>query len=193
MEVLVSRTGYTGEIGFELYIKAEHAVQLWNLFLETGADFGVTPCGLGSRDTLRTEAGLPLHGHEMGPERVCAGHPWMFAIDMEHDFIGKKAVNQAIENQRHGYVYPMKVNSRRKAMPGWEVVLGDNVIGHVVSGVMAPSLENTPIGFVQVDQPLKEGDLIGLKQIGKDVQLEGQIVSIPFVPGTARKKMSNFL
>lgn len=193
MEVLVSRTGYTGEVGFELYVQADQAVTLWNLLLEKGKAFGIQPCGLGARDTLRTEAGLPLHGHELSPEIVSAGHPWMFAIDMEHDFIGKTALIRAIENHKHPHVYPFTLDGRRKAMSGWEVLSENEVIGQVVSGVIAPTLENKPIGFMRVNRPLEVDAVLSFRQPGRDAVLAGKVVSSPFVSGTARKKINLFL
>ena len=89
MDVLISRTGYTGEVGFELYTDVANCSKLWNLLLSEGKSYGLLPCGLGARDTLRTEAGLPLHGHELRPDRKAVGHPWEFAISWESDFLGK--------------------------------------------------------------------------------------------------------
>jgi len=193
MEVLISRTGYTGEIGFELYTDVKHGVDLWNLLIEKGKAFDITPCGLGARDTLRTEAGLPLYGHELQADRVAWGHPWEFAISMETDFLGK---DQILRKQSGGldyYVYPFIMEGRRKAMPDWEVALEDKAIGTVLSGVMSPTLENVPIGFVGVNRPLEEETRLVFRQEGRPVQLNGSVSKVPFVPLTSRKKMSRFI
>lgn len=193
MEVLVSRTGYTGEIGFELYTDVENSVALWRLLLKEGKEFGILPCGLGARDTLRIEAGLPLHGHELKKDTVAVGHPWEFAIDYEGDFIGKKVLE---EKKQHGidyFVLPFIIEGRRKAMPGWEVLRNGNLVGTVLSGVISPSLDNTPIGFVGINNELHEDEEIEFRRPGSDKTFRGRITQIPFVSLTSRKKLKNFL
>lgn len=193
MEVLVSRTGYTGEVGFELYTSLKNGLDLWNLLLEEGKAFGILPCGLGARDTLRTEAGLPLHGHELRPDRVAVGHPWEFAISWETDFLGKESLLKQKEKGIDYYVFPFVMEGRRKAMPEWEVVLENEVVGTVLSGVISPTMENTPIGFVGVCRYSDMGTRLMFRQKGQTDGLEGRIAEIPFVPLTSRKKMSHFL
>jgi aminomethyltransferase len=193
MKVLVSRTGYTGEIGFELYTDLGNGVDLWQLLLQEGKPFGILPCGLGARDTLRTEAGLPLHGHELRPDRTAVGHPWEFAISWESEFLGKKRLMMQREKGIDYYVLPFVMEGRRKAMPGWEVHHGGDRVGKVLSGVISPSLENQPIGFVGVDRMLEPETALGFRQVGRPMVLEGQVTGIPFVPLTSRKKMARFL
>ena len=192
MKVLVSRTGYTGEIGFELYTDVKNGSQLWQLLLKAGSDFGIQPCGLGARDTLRTEAGLPLHGHELHPGRVGLGHPWEFAIDWDHDFIGRKTLLKK-KDRLALFVVPFILDGRRKAMPGWEVVLDNKVIGSVLSGVISPTLDNTPIGFAGLNFRSEPETQIHFKQKDRDVLLSGKVTEIPFVKGTSRKKMALFI
>lgn len=193
MKVLVSRTGYTGEIGFELYTELKNGVDLWNLLLSEGKVYKILPCGLGARDTLRTEAGLPLHGHELRPDRVAVGHPWEFAISWESDFLGKDVLIREKERAVEYYVFPFLMEGRRKAMPGWEVMVVDELIGTVLSGVISPTLNNTPIGFIGVDRSLEVETRLLFRQKGKSEGLEGRVAEIPFVPLTSRKKMINFL
>jgi len=193
MEVLISRTGYTGEIGFELYTDVKNGVDLWNLLLTEGKEFGILPCGLGARDTLRTEAGLPLYGHELRADRVALGHPWEFAIDFDGDFLGKEKLVEERQNGLKYFVLPFLMNGRRKAMPGWEVLIDGEVIGEVLSGVISPSLDNRPIGFVGVNRPLERQTRLIFKQRGREGELEGSVAEVPFVPLTSRKKMSQFL
>jgi aminomethyltransferase len=191
IDVLLSRTGYTGEIGFELYTESSHAETLWDLLLSEGKPHGIRPCGLGSRDTLRVEAGLPLHGHELRPDRVAVGHPWEFAIRAGRGFFGADALAAAPSQGR--WVAPFSMDGRRKAMPGWEVVLDGVTIGSVLSGVISPSLNNTPIGFLESTRPLDNGVSLGFRQAETGTLLEGLTVPIPFVPLTARRKMAEFL
>jgi len=113
-ECLVSRTGYTGaKIGFELFVHSEKASQLWETTLQTGRPLGLLPCGLGSRDSLRIEAGLPLYGHELGGKFGIspfeAGYGWAVKLEKEF-FIGKAAM------ERISRKYDMKVT--RVILPG---------------------------------------------------------------------------
>lgn len=192
-KVLLSRTGYTGEIGFEIYADANDAVTIWNAILEDGAEFGVEPVGLGARDSLRTEAGLPLHGHELKPDVPAVETPWNFAIDFDSDFIGKEALLKERENGVKNFVYPFLMDGRSKAMHGWNVLLDNQIIGHVESGVIAPSMKNKPIGYLVSHQELEVGTKLTFNQEGKKRILEGSICESPFVKGTSRKKMKNFI
>jgi aminomethyltransferase len=192
MKVLVSRTGYTGEIGFELYTDVMNGSRLWQLLLNAGSDFGIQPCGLGARDTLRTEAGLPLHGHELHPGRVGLGHPWEFAIDWDHDFIGRKTLLEK-KDRLALFVVPFILDGKRKAMPGWEAVVDGKVVGSVLSGVISPTLGNTPIGFAGLNFRPEPETQICFKQKDRDVVLSGKVAEIPFVKTTSRKKMELFL
>ncbi|MFO7889310.1 MAG: glycine cleavage system aminomethyltransferase GcvT [bacterium] len=193
MEIVVSRTGYTGEIGFELYTEVENCITLWRLLLQEGEEFGILPCGLGARDTLRTEAGLPLHGHELRQDRVAVGHPWEFAIDFESNFIGKEALEEKKNAGIDYYVVPFIIEGRRKAMPGWEALREDKVIGTVLSGVISPSLNNTPIGFAGLKSPLQQDEEIEFRKPESEKKISGRIAEIPFVSLTSRKKLKNFL
>lgn len=193
IKVLVSRTGYTGEIGFEIYTDLKNGIDLWNLLLSEGSAYGILPCGLGARDTLRTEAGLPLHGHELRPDRVAVGHPWEFAISWDTDFIGKDVLLREKDKGLGYFVFPFVMEGRRKAMPDWEVLMGDEVIGTVLSGVISPSLNNTPIGFIGVNRSMEPDTLLNFRQKGSNKGLQGKVVEIPFIPLTSRKKMANFL
>jgi len=193
MPVLVSRTGYTGEIGFELFTDSTYGVDLWRCLLNAGRAYGMLPCGLGARDTLRTEAGLPLYGHELKADRVAAGHPWPFVMDMKKDFIGKKALDRQVEKGVDYFVVPFKLDGKRKAMPGWTVLYDDGQIGSVLSGVISPTLGNQPIGFAGLSLDPGEDAVLKFKRPGREDVLEGRIVSIPFVPLTSRKAMNLFL
>ncbi len=193
MKTLISRTGYTGEVGFEIYVDADSAIRLWNLLLDAGKDYGILPCGLGARDSLRIEAGLPLHGHEIRPDRVAFGHPWEFVFHWDKEFIGKAAVANKKESGGGPFVYPFRMRGRRKAMPDWEVLIDGHVQGRVLSGVIAPSLENAPIGFLESTIPVEPGAVLSFRQEGRPDALAGEISICPFVPPTSRKKMSFFL
>jgi len=193
MPVLVSRTGYTGEIGFELYTDVKFGVRLWNLLLESGKSKGMTACGLAARDTLRTEAGLPLHGHEMRPDLPAVGHPWTFAIHWEKEFIGKKALVKNRDDNKGPWILGFAMEGRRKALPGCKVLYQNRPAGHVTSGVISPSLNNRPIGFFESNVLLETGAGLEFQQEGKEEKLAGTVATVPFVPLTSRKKMGDFL
>ena len=191
--VLLSRTGYTGEIGFELYFDSDRAVEMWDMLIKAGEKYGIEPCGLGARDSLRTEAGLPLHGHEIRPDVPALNTPWNFVFDWEHDFIGKAALLKIREEGSGHYTIPFIMSGRSKAMPGWNVNLEGVKIGNVVSGVISPTLENRPIGFLMSQTPLETGTKLTFNEEGKSRILEGEISDSPFVKPTSRMKMKNFL
>ncbi|MCD6118079.1 glycine cleavage system aminomethyltransferase GcvT [bacterium] len=193
MKVLVSRTGYTGEIGFELYTDIKNAIPLWNLLLEEGKEFGILPCGLGARDTLRTESGLPLHGHELHPDRVAIGHPWEFTLNFDHDFIGRDAILEAKERGDYSHVYGFVLDGRRKAMPGYKVYHNEEEAGTVLSGVISPTLDNKPIGFILVNKAMEPETKLEFKRDENQPPLSGTVKETPLVPGTSREKMENFI
>jgi aminomethyltransferase len=193
MDVLVSRTGYTGEIGFELYTDVANAEALWRTLLREGRQSNILPCGLAARDTLRLEAGLPLHGHELRPDRVAVGHPWEFAIHRDGEFIGRSALDKARQDGQYGRVIAFRMTGRRKAMPGWTVRKAGETVGTVLSAVISPSLDNAPIGFLECDRDIEIGTRIDFQQPVSGSTLEGEAVASPFVPPTSRRKMDEFL
>jgi aminomethyltransferase len=193
MDVLVSRTGYTGEIGFELYTDVRNAKSLWDALLFEGRSLDILPCGLAARDTLRIEAGLPLHGHELRPDRIATGHPWEFAIQWEGNFIGKDALTAARQSGTGGHVLAFRMKGRRKAMPGWTVRSSGEAAGTVLSAVIAPSLGNVPIGFFESNRPFETGARLEFHQPESGNLLEGEVSGSPFVPLTSRRKMEEFL
>ncbi len=156
IDVLVARTGYTGEdVGFEIFPHPDHAPRLWNLLLDAGKDLGVAPTGLGARDSTRCEAGLPLHGHELagnyGINPLEAGYapfvrmhkPW---------FVGRDSCAQALENWKREVVrFQVNTPGGKGIHPGNKVVDGKRgqFIGHVTSCV---SVGRTQIGLALVDR-----------------------------------------
>lgn len=141
---IVSRTGYTGEDGFEIILPNSEAVPLWEQILSVGQSLGVVPCGLGCRDTLRLEAAMPLYGHELNEsiDPLTAGLG--FAVKLtKPDFIGKAAL-QAIQQQaparrRVG----LQLASRRIAREGASVLSAGTIVGEVTSGTFSPTLEKS--------------------------------------------------
>jgi aminomethyltransferase len=186
MEVFVSRTGYTGEDGFEIFIwntpldKPTNAVKLWDAILEAGKDFGIEPCGLGARDTLRLEAGMCLYGNDMDETTTPLEAALSFVVKLQKDnFIGKEVLlkqkAEGIKRKRVGLLMLEQGIPRRN----YEVCddKGGN-IGYVTSGTFSPLL-NCGIGMAYVAMPsAQEGNFVNVKIRGKLVK--AKIVSFPF-------------
>ena len=139
-ECLVSRTGYTGEFGYEIYCAPADAAHIWNALLEAGQEFGLLPCGLGCRDTLRFEAGMPLYGHEMDDTITPIEAGLGFCVKMKKpDFIGKKALEERGEVTRK--MCTLKVTGRGIAREHQDVYVGDKKVGFTCSGTHCPYLK----------------------------------------------------
>ncbi len=181
---VISRTGYTGEWGYELYIPATAAVDFWNLITKSGA---IKPAGLGARDTLRLESGYPLYGHELNAEQTPVAASRGSYMDFSRDFIGRDACQRDRDAGCARYLCALQLNSKRAARAHDSVMLGDKNIGEVTSGSLAPSL-NTAIAFAYVDSA---HTAVGT-QMEIDVRgsrLAASVVETPFYKnGTARKK-----
>lgn len=151
-ECLVSRTGYTGEDGFEIYCKPEDAEELWNAMLKNGEEFGAEPIGLGARDTLRFEATLPLYGNEMD-ENITPlemGFGFFVKLKVEEDFIGKDAL---IKQKAEGITRKLvgfELLDKGIARHGYEITKDGKIIGHVTTGYKSPTLKKS-IGLALVD------------------------------------------
>ena len=162
---IVSRTGYTGEDGFEVYAPAGRAEQLWNKILETGntgTPTGVLPCGLAARNTLRLEAGMALYGHEIDENTTLleANLGWICKLD-KGDFIGREALaRQKAEGIKRKLV-GFEITERGIARDDQEVVIDGERVGKVTSGSPAPFLKKNigfayvPVEFANVGQELK--------------------------------------
>lgn len=174
---IVSKTGYTGEDGYELYCDCGEGIKLWDLLLDAGKEFELIPCGLGARDTLRLEAGMPLYGHEMNDVISPMETGLSFAVKMDkEDFIGKNALQsrEPVTKKRVG----LKITSRGIAREGNQVMIGDEEIGITTSGTHCPYLEY-PVAMALVD---KEYSTIGTSVdiIVRGRRIEAIIVELPF-------------
>ena len=137
---LVSRTGYTGELGYEIYCKPEHAEALMKALLDSGKEEGLIPCGLGARDTLRLEAGMPLYGHEMNDEITPLEASLGFFVKMDKaDFIGKAALESKGEPQR--IRVGLEVTGRGIVREETPLFIGDEQVGITTSGTMLPFVQ----------------------------------------------------
>jgi len=141
-KILISRTGYTGEDGFELYLDSSYAVALWETLMKAGIPYGLVPIGLGARDTLRFEAGLPLHGNELSLEisPVMAGLHRFIAWDKEN-FIGKSALKAEFEHSSAYKLIGLELLDRGIPRSGYLVFKDGIEVGKVTSGSYCPFLE----------------------------------------------------
>lgn len=172
VEVLVARTGYTGEDGVEIYLPAADGAPLFAQLLEAGREKGLLACGLGARDSLRLEAGYPLYGHEI-TDKVSpleAGLGWVVKLKKPDAFLGKEALAKQAETgpQRKTIFY--RLNNRRIARAGESVYCGDEVIGEVVSGTLSPLL-NQPIGSARI-KSVADTTNLSVRLRGNEIPLE---------------------
>jgi len=140
---LVSRTGYTGEDGFEIYCQSEDAQDLWEGILEAGKDEGVLPIGLGARDTLRFEANLALYGQELSKDITPIEARIGFAVktNKEEDFIGKDVLKKQKEEGAPRKLVGIEMIEKGIPRHGYEVLIGEEQIGEVTTGTQSPTLK----------------------------------------------------
>lgn len=148
--VLIARTGYTGEDGFELYVSPDAAPALWSDLLDTGAGAGLVPAGLAARDTLRLEAGMPLYGHELTTETLPgqAGLGRVVALGTKGDFVGRDGVET--EPEGAPVLVGLRIEGRRAGRAGYAVYRGEDAVGTVTSGALSPTLGH-PIAMAYID------------------------------------------
>lgn len=175
IQCLISRTGYTGELGYELYCAAEDGPKLWDLLLAAGAEYGLIPCGLGARDTLRLEAAMPLYGHEMDDTVTPLETDLGLFVKLEQpgDFIGKEALLAAGEPQRCRV--GLKVTGRGIAREHCPVFVGEKQVGMTTSGTHCPFIA------MPVAMALLEKDY-GQVGTAVDIEIRGRRVSAEVVP-----------
>ena len=186
-DVTVCRTGYTGEHGYELLVEADRAGELWDAVLECGQDLGIRPCGLGARDTLRTEMGYPLHGHELSlditPNQARSG----WAVGWKKPaFWGRDALLAEKEAGPDRLLWGLRATGRGIPRPGMAVLGADGVrIGEVTSGTFSPSLR-TGIGLALIDAAagVEEGAALTVDVRGRPQAVE--VVRPPFVESHVR-------
>ncbi|HKK96321.1 MAG TPA: glycine cleavage system aminomethyltransferase GcvT [Anaerovoracaceae bacterium] len=183
-EVLISKTGYTGENGYEIYAKKECITYIWDKLLEIGKNVGLIPCGLGARDTLRLEAGMPLYGHEMNDEITPITAGLGFAVKKnKEDFIGKKALENELlwKGKRIG----IRIVGRGIARENCEVYLDDCKVGLTTSGTYLPYMKGAfAMALVAADLDV-ENKSMQVKVRGKKV--DAQFVNLPFYKRKERK------
>lgn len=178
MPGLVTGTGYTGEDGFECSVPIDVAESFWDAVVSAG----VVPAGLGARDTLRLEAGFPLHGHELGHgiTPLQAGLGWVVSWD-KGEFLGRAALLAEREAGPSRLLTGIVTEGRRPPRAGYDVVSGDVVVGTVTSGNFSPVLEQG-VALAFVSPIVNIGDTVDIDIRG--TRVAGRVVKPPFVKGS---------
>jgi aminomethyltransferase len=172
---VVAGTGYTGEDGLEIAVPAAEALQVWDALVSAG----VTPAGLGARDTLRLEAGLPLHGHELGPgiTPLQAGLGWVVGWD-KGDFRGRAPLAAERERGIARRLRGIELEGRRPPREHQAVTIDGDVVGETTSGNFSPTLERG-IALALLRTDVKPGDAVEVDLRGTPTP--GHVVKLPFV------------
>lgn len=184
-EALVSRTGYTGELGYEIYVPAECLTSLWAALLELPE---VEPAGLGARDTLRLEVGYRLYGQDMDRQRTPLEADLMGSVDMGKEFIGREALRRQIEAGAKEKLVGFVMAGRRAGRRGSAILADGEEVGEVRSGSFAPSLGvAVGMGYVRADRIWQEGDTLAIAAGSQT--LPAKLTCPPFYRrGTARMR-----
>ena len=174
---LVARTGYTGEDGFEVFVETSRAVDVWDALMAAGRDAGLAPIGLGARDTLRLEAGMPLYGNELdrstNPFEANLGR--VVKLGKPNDFVGRSALEKVARDGVDRRLVGIVMRGRGIARHGYPVWSGDHRTGEVTSGTQSPSLGEA-IGMAMVATvDAAPGTMV-------DVEIRGQRVAAEVVP-----------
>ena len=188
IDCIVSRTGYTGETGFELYCKSEDAVVLWEKLLEAGQSAGLIPCGLGARDTLRLEAAMPLYGHEMDETITPFEAALSFAVKMEKsDFVGMEALKATLAGNaapESGKAMParirtgLRVTGRGIIREHCQVYCQGKEIGATTSGTFCPHLKQAVAMALLKPEYAEPGIKVEAEVRGRMV--EAETCALPF-------------
>ena len=184
LPLVVCRTGYTGELGFELLPRWGDAGPLWDALLAEGASLGVLPCGLGARDTLRTEMGYPLHGQDLSPEitPVQARSGWAVGWDKER-FWGRNALVAEKSAGPRRLLRGLEALDRGIPRPGMSVQSAAGPVGTVTSGTFSPT-RRIGIALALLDASVAEGDEVTVDVRGRISRM--RVVRPPFVPSHVR-------
>ena len=188
VKVLASRTGYTGEDGYEVLVENKHSEYLWDKILEDGEEFGIKPIGLGARDTLRLEAGLHLYGNDLDENTtpIEAGLSWSVPKDKEVDYNGKNVIMEQIKNGTSKKLVGLKMLDKSIARHEYEVYKDGEKIGVVTSGGPSPILgANIALAYVKNDKDICTGSTVQV--MIREKLHDAEIVKRPFI--TKRNKI----
>lgn len=177
---LVARTGYTGEDGFEVFVDWARATEVWTALAAAGAEAGLIPCGLGARDTLRLEAGMPLYGNELdrSTNPFEAGLGRVVKLGKPGDFVGREALANVAHSPLARQLVGLVVNGRGIARHGYRVLQGGGPIGVVTSGTHSPTLGG-PIAMAYVHPNAAEPGTILAVEV-REQPVPAEVVALPF-------------
>jgi aminomethyltransferase len=182
---LVARTGYTGEDGFEIFVDSASAGRLWDAMMASGVDHGAAPIGLGARDTLRLEAGMPLYGNELdrstNPFEANLGR--VVKLDKPDDFVGRAALEKVARDGIARRLVGLIVRGRGIARHGYPVHAGDRASGVVTSGTVSPTVGQAIAMAYVATADAEPGTML-------DVEIRGQRVPAEVVPLPFYKRAS---
>jgi aminomethyltransferase len=184
--VLLARTGYTGEDGFELFVAPADAEALWHALSDAGSGDGLIPAGLAARDTLRLEAGMPLYGNELGPTMTPydAGLGRVVRLDKSGDFVGRAALAARAQAPAERQLIGLTVQSRRVPRHGYDVLWNGQPCGSVTSGAPSPTL-GVPIAmaYVKPEAAAAAATADGPSRLAVDIRGNAEparLVELPF-------------
>lgn len=187
-QVLLSRTGYTGEDGFEVYGKSKDAEELWDKIMQAGKGEGISPCGLGARDLLRLEMGYCLYGNDITKETTPleANLSWIVSLDKEN-FIGKDILIRQKKEGTSRKLVGILVPGKRIPRHGYKILLKGEKIGTITSGNYSPNIGSS-IAMGYINKPFeKEGTKVEIEM--RNSLVEGEITKFPFWKhGTIKRK-----
>jgi aminomethyltransferase len=185
IDCIVSRTGYTGEDGFEIYLTAEQSPRVWDYIYEKTKSDGVLPCGLGCRDTLRFEAKLPLYGHEISDKitPIEAGLKYFVKLDKQ-DFIGKDVLVNQVQQGVKRSLKGLEMIDKGIPRSGYKVYKDDREIGFITTGSYSPMLDKN-VALAMIDSKFKVGDEVYVEIHGK--MKKAIIVKTPFYKNTKKE------
>lgn len=189
IKLLASRTGYTGEDGFELLVENEYSEFLWDKILEQGEEFGIKPIGLGARDTLRLEAALHLYGNDLDETTtpIEAGLSWSVPKDKKDDYNGKEVIMNQIANGTDKKLIGLVMLDRNIARHGYDVYFNGEKTGHITSGCVSPSTgKNIALAYVKNNKEICIGSTVQV--MIREKLHDAQVVKRPFVEKRNRIK-----
>ncbi|MFW6273927.1 MAG: aminomethyltransferase family protein, partial [Halanaerobium sp.] len=180
VEMIISRTGYTGELGYELYFAADKAEEIWQRLIKAGEEFKLMPAGLGARNTLRLEKGYALYGNDIDENTnpIEAGLGWTVKLGGE-DFIGRDSLLEIKEECCSRRLKGIVITGRGLARHGYDIYAEGEKIGQVTSGSYSPSLKKSiAMGYLN-EEYTKTGSKIQIKI--RDRFVEAEVVELPFL------------
>ncbi|MBD3179591.1 MAG: glycine cleavage system aminomethyltransferase GcvT [Candidatus Latescibacteria bacterium] len=184
-EVIISRTGYTGEKGYEVYMPEGQIIRAWEDFMEKGKEMEALPAGLGARDTLRFEAGYCLYGHEIDEETspLEARLSWVVKLDKE-DFVGKEALVEQKKNKPERKLIGLEMTDKGIPRQGFDIYTGGEKVGRITSGTFSPTLRK-PLAMALIKRSVSRK----IKDFEIDVRgkmKNAKRIKLPFYPGRVK-------